>query len=254
MESKASDMITITFGDAAENHAGMEMIGSLGAKGSGFTKADMELMKANFEAKGTLCQMYELASIRSSTGIAFSEPAYVLVIKKAIESKPVFEELLALEMDKKALMRGRVVNKHARWNLCFDDVGHEADYEKGKGRVVAYSDVPLLKRIKKELPAMFGSKANELKAELNYYYDITKCGIGWHGDSERRKVIALRLGASLPIYFQWYYDSERVGERYEIPLDDGDMYVMSEKAVGTDWKCSSQFTLRHATGCDKYTE
>jgi hypothetical protein len=93
-----------------------------------------------------------------------------------------------------------------------------------------------------------------LKGELNYYFDISKCGIGWHGDSERRKVVALRLGASLPIYFQWYYDTERIGERFEIPLNDGDMYVMSEKAVGTDWKMRSIFTLRHATGCDKFTD
>lgn len=32
------------------------------------------------------------------------------------------------------------------------------------------------------------------------------------------------------------------------------MYVMSEKAVGTDWKMSKIPTLRHATGCKKFTE
>jgi hypothetical protein len=32
------------------------------------------------------------------------------------------------------------------------------------------------------------------------------------------------------------------------------MYVMSEKAVGTDWKSSKFFTLRHATGCAKYVD
>jgi hypothetical protein len=39
----------------------------------------------------------------------------------------------------------------------------------------------------------------------------------------------------------------------ELPLEDGDMYVMSEKAVGTDWKSSSLLTLRHATGCEEFT-
>ena len=29
---------------------------------------------------------------------------------------------------------------------------------------------------------------------------------------------------------------------------------MSEKAVGTDWKYASFPTLRHATGCKKYTQ
>ena len=28
---------------------------------------------------------------------------------------------------------------------------------------------------------------------------------------------------------------------------------MSEKAVGSDWKKKNRFTLRHATGCAKFT-
>lgn len=31
------------------------------------------------------------------------------------------------------------------------------------------------------------------------------------------------------------------------------MYMMSEKAVGTDWLKKIIFTLRHAAGCKKYT-
>lgn len=37
------------------------------------------------------------------------------------------------------------------------------------------------------------------------------------------------------------------------PVDGGDIYVMSEKAVGTDWKKKNLYTLRHATGCSKFT-
>jgi len=33
-----------------------------------------------------------------------------------------------------------------------------------------------------------------------------------------------------------------------INLHHGDMYVMSEKAVGTDWKQRKIATLRHAAG------
>lgn len=99
----------------------------------------------------------------------------------------------------------------------------------------------------------FGEKAQNLKGEGNYYYDVTKCGIGFHGDSERRKVIAIRLGASIPIHYQWFQRNLPTGNRMIFPLDDGDIYVMSEKAVGTDWKKKIDFTLRHATGCAKFT-
>jgi hypothetical protein len=92
-----------------------------------------------------------------------------------------------------------------------------------------------------------------LNAEANYYYDVKKCGIGFHGDGERKKVVAFRMGVSMPLYYQWYQNSKPVGERFEIELNDGDMYIMSEKAVGFDWLKKKVATLRHATGCAKYT-
>ncbi|NBQ70943.1 MAG: hypothetical protein EBU46_19780, partial [Nitrosomonadaceae bacterium] len=83
--------------------------------------------------------------------------------------------------------------------------------------------------------------------------DVAKCGIGYHGDTERREVVAARCGAPLPIYYQWFWHSQPVGPRVEVLLGGDDLYVMSEKAVGTDWKRSSQLTLRHSAGCDKFT-
>ena len=73
-------------------------------------------------------------------------------------------------------------------------------------------------------------------AEANYYYDIKKCGIGFHGDSERKKVIGIRMGASLPLHFQWFQKSIPTGSRLELSLNHGDIYIMSEKTTGNDWK------------------
>jgi hypothetical protein len=253
------NVVTITFGDAAENHAGMEMIGTLGPKGSGFDHADLVTIAEGLSNRGIRCEIHEIPGIKSVSGDYLANSAYVLVARNAVgvlhgDTKPLYKEMVTLDMDTKALMRGRVVNKHARHNVCFADEGHGPDYAAGKGTVVPYDSVPLLQGVKRVLPDLFGSKAADLKGELNYYFDIKKCGIGFHGDSERRKVVALRLGASMPLYFQWYFDHERIGARVEIELNDGDMYVMSEKAVGTDWKSSTVFTLRHATGCAKYTD
>jgi hypothetical protein len=92
-----------------------------------------------------------------------------------------------------------------------------------------------------------------LNGEANYYYDISKCGIGFHGDGERRKVFAVRMGETMPLYFRWYQNSQPVGEPFELVLNDGDMYIMSEKAVGFDWLKKKVPTLRHSTGCSKFT-
>ena len=98
-----------------------------------------------------------------------------------------------------------------------------------------------------------GEKAKELACEGNYYYDVSKCGIGFHGDGERKRVVGLRLGASIPLHFQWFTKSNPIGNRFIVQLNHGDLYIMSEKAVGTDWMLSSKITLRHAAGSSKYT-
>ena len=79
----------------------------------------------------------------------------------------------------------------------------------------------------------------------SYKYSITKY-IGWHGDAERRKVIACRIGDEMNLKYQWYHKSEIVDECLSISLNSGDMYIMSGKAVATDWKKRNSYTLRHA--------
>jgi hypothetical protein len=156
-------------------------------------------------------------------------------------------------VDKKALFRGAVKNKNARHNLCFDDRSQEPAYEAGRGRIVPFAALPTLSGVRCALAHYFGAeKATNLLAEGNYYYDVARTGIGFHGDGERRLVIALRLGATIPLHFQWFYRQQPHGDRIELRLEHGDMYAMSEKAVGTDWKRSVIPTLRHAAGAAPY--
>jgi hypothetical protein len=157
----------------------------------------------------------------------------------------------ALTMDKKAFMKGKVVNKVARWNLCFADEDQEPNYDDGKGRVVAWQHIPRMAQIRQVISEW--TEDVLLNGEANYYYDISACGIGFHGDGERRKVFAVRMGETMPLYFKWFQNSEPVGEPFELVLNDGDMYIMSEKAVGFDWLKKKIPTLRHSTGCAKFT-
>lgn len=160
-------------------------------------------------------------------------------------------EQRSLIPDKQAIIRGKLKNKLARWNLTFADTAQEPDYPLGKGRVVPFDAVPSLRRIRERLPEFFGDIARRLFAEGNYYYS-SKCGIGRHGDGERRIVIAIRLGDKMKLIYQWYHRFEPIGRRIDFELQHGDLYAMSEKAVGTDWKKSSILTLRHAAGHESY--
>lgn len=247
-----NEVITLTFGESAENHKGMQVIGQTLESGQGFQADDLDAIENAFLERGADTNLYILDSGQSGTDLA-----YVLIIHKGVDvllaahsadHKSLFQEQRALDYDKRAFMYGRVVNKNARWNLCFDEKSQEPDYAAGKGRIVPFEEVPLLSRVRDELAGLH-PKLRDMKVESNYYYDANKCGIGWHGDSERKKVLGVRLGTvGVPIYFQWYHNGETVGDRTEIPLEPGDIYLMSEKAAGSDWKYRSRYTLRHAVG------
>ena len=239
--------ITITYGECAENHAGMQKLGAIAKRG--LTLADLKAVEAYFQSQGKVTELIMLGK-----DLDVSSDACILIVRGgASNADDLYREQADLRPDTKAKMRGRVVNKHARYNLCFDTEAQEPDYEEGKGRIVPFSEVPHTEALRQDIMKML-PHLPELKAEGNYYYDVTKCGIGYHGDSERKIVIAVRLGHSMTLHYWWYHRFERVGDRIDLELHHGDMYFMSEKATGFDWKRSSIYTLRHAAGCSKYTD
>ena len=252
---------SLTFGDVAENHKGMQKIGNLSE--NGFDIKDLTNIKIAFEAKGCKCDIMDLhLLLQEDETIQMCNTAYILIIKNAVNvllddengKNLLFEEQDVLEKDTQAFMYGRVVNKHARHNLCFSEEHQEPNYEEGRGRVYAFNEVPLLNKIRQNLGKYIGEKGENLQAEGNYYYDINKCGIGFHGDSERKKVVAIRLGATIPLCYAWFHNNKRISDVLRLNnLEHGDIYIMSEKATGFDWKSKTKYTLRHAAGCDKYT-
>ena len=246
--SAIKETITLTFGDCAENHRGMQEIGT--KVDNGLTLKELMNAKSYFEAQGKQCYLIDLSTIKPNDDADKFPKAYFLIVKQAFDnSKEIYTEQCQFERDKKALMYGRVVNKHARHNLCFSDFDQIADIENGKGTVIHFDKLPLLSGIRKLWPEIVKSdKVKDLQCEANYYYDINKTYIGFHGDTERRIVIGVRLGATFPIHYQWYKNGKKVSELFTRELDDGDLYMMSAKAVGYDWKHSSIYTLRHAAG------
>ncbi|HSW76953.1 MAG TPA: hypothetical protein VLG50_07895 [Candidatus Saccharimonadales bacterium] len=244
--------ITITFGECVENHAGMQQIGN--KSNIGLSVDELKEAKTKIEQCGVKVdvELIHLNQYNKGEG----DEAAILIIRQGANAllheynneqgaNALLHEYNDVKWDTKAKMKGRVVNKRARFNICMADESQTANYEEGKGTVVSFDDLPLTKKIRALLPLWFGEKTNNLNAEGNYYYN-NNCFIGFHGDFERRIVVAIRLGKSMPLYYQWYHHCKPVGERCDLMLHHGDMYIMSDKAVGHDWKKSSLLTLRHA--------
>lgn len=241
---------TITFGDQAENNIGMQVIGNY-AK-NGFTYADLQNAITYANNKNLQNELYCLNDLLDTKYKEGVEQAYVLIIRGFLK-KPeyLYDELIKLPWDKQALFRGQVKNKIARWNLCFGDNYQEPNYQEGKGTIIAWDNLVFMKHIKNLLPTVLGDAGKDLVAEGNYYYNSNTCGIGYHGDSERKKVFAVRVGDSMPISFAWYTRFNQISEKKIFNINSGDIYIMSDKTVGYDWKKSSKITLRHAAG-NKY--
>lgn len=251
--------VSLTFGDVAENHKGMQKIGTLSQHG--FNLKDLNVFKEWFEEKGCKCNIIKLHWLLDIS-LQNENRAYILVVKKAVNAllndengdNALLEEQNELKKDTKSYMYGRVVNKHARHNLCFGETHQEAIYEEGKGTVYAFDELNYLKQIREKLGEIHPRKCRDLQAEGNYYYDTSKCGIGFHGDSERKKVLAIRLGETIPLCYTWYHNNQNISDILTInSLEHGDMYIMSERTTGYNWKCKSKYTLRHSAGCKKYT-
>ena len=73
-------------------------------------------------------------------------------------------------------------------------------------------------------------------------------------DAERKKVIGLRLGETMPLYFNWFKNCTSIGKMFSVQINSGDIYIMSKKTTGYDWKKRSIYTLKHSAGADKYTK
>ncbi len=235
---------TLTFCDVAETHAGMARIGTEARRG--FSHADLLHMRDCIG--GDILQIPAPESVSSHPDY---QPGWILVARNGVnklgfDTNEVYAEQNSLEPDTKAKMRGRVVNKRARYNLCFGNEHVEQDLENGVGTVIAYDEVPVLDSLRSSIEKM--ARVDNLMCEGNYYYDSAKCGISLHGDGERYMVVAVRLGDAMKLEYQWFIKSEPQGDLFSLTLGHGDMYVMSEKAVGKDWKRRIIPTLRHRAG------
>ena len=131
------------------------------------------------------------------------------------------------------------------------DYSQTPDILNGKGTVVDFKDYETLGSLRRAIADLLCVQLSSLVAELNHYFDLKKCGINFHGDEERRLVIGVRVGASMPLRFLWHQHGQSVGKHGRIDLDGGDVYIMSEKAVGRDtFREKRILTLRHAAGRD----
>ena len=248
-----TEAFTVTFGDRAENEAGMQMIGAAADRGVSVAR----LRHIASTLAGVDCTVVSLDRLLEGSAEKGIPEAAVLVMRDGVNAlledpgaqAALLAELQSMPKDTTTLSYGKVRNKHARHNNTMGDFRQEPDIAKGKGTVVMLSDYPTMHKLRGIMSDMVEAP---LVGELNHYFDASTCGIGFHGDLERKLVVGVRVGPGangMPLKFQRYKGGHPIGRTGLLKLNAGDMYIMSEKAVGFDWK-KKILTLRHAAGKD----
>ena len=250
---------TLTLGDVAENGPTMEKIGKLADKG--MSVESLRQLHDRFLDQKVPCKLVDLAILLEGyTKETVPEAALLVVgLNEMMEDSnaedALVEEVSKMPTDKTHLDdygRG-VVHSKSRYNNTIDDRDQAPDIAKGKGTVVNFKDYPMADKLRRLVTALLDT--TKLCGELNHYFDPAKCGISWHGDKERRCVVGVRLGKGsdgVPLMLQWYKRGAAIGPEVRIPLTSGNVYFMSEKAVGFDCENSTILTLRHAAGRDSF--
>jgi len=260
-EIKKKQTITLTLGEVSVTHIGMPENGKRAEEG--FTIEEIRAVGEKAVQDGFPAELYLLNSALPPEYINSSEPAAIIVIRGGVNwllqgsgytADDMLSEQLTLSPDTKYYdwKKKKVFNNQARLKLCFANFDQVADFENGKGTIVDINRLPVLNYARNSLHRKIGEKAASLNAEGNYYTDVKTNFIGAHGDRERKKVIALRLGAQFPLYYQWFLRSRPASEMIPLSLNHGDLYIMSEKAAGSDWLSKKFLTLRHSAGELKY--
>jgi len=256
--------IALTWGDCGENHAGNQQVGQLQKTGTGLTMDDLYHIRSAYTGESDIHEF--------STPSEMKRKAGVLVLRNFLdksEQQALLTELTGVKWDTKFFnaRTGKVLNKHARSNLLFQrGVSQIASYEEGKGTIVDINRMSHLSRADLKIQTIsqmlnqFSTPTSscELICEGNRYNTAAvrksdQQGIGYHGDSERTRVFALSVGGyNYPIQWVLFNKFCPQAEPERVLLNSGDMYIMSELAVGQEWKRSSQWTWRHAAGHPKY--
>lgn len=281
-----TERISLTMAPGGENHRGNQLIGRMPIKGEGFTCNDIEMMGENIskvmkKEDIEVLNLNNLSGEESIMGLKEEDQARFIILRNwSDQTETIYKECINDKWDSKYLdpnkyrteikdgkevrIRGRVMNKLARTNLCYvAGMSQEPEYIEGKGTIVDLNSKKTLNnevnRLREMLQTSLIEGDSKSKVEINVvegnrYYNLKKTGIGFHGDTERVVVICLTIGGggNYPMRFQWFKDGMPIGNPIDINLNDGDVYVMSEKAVGADWKLRSKYTLRHAAGAEKY--
>lgn len=185
----------------------------------GLSSALLRRLRDELSSQGFTCQYMDLVEM-SGFDSRIVEPASILIVRDGVS---------CLGGDTKTLL-------------------NEQKYQKKlypqQPKIVDIGQSEQIALLNRGLVELLGRSAENLEVDTDFSAET----VNFHGDDDRNIVIGVRLGKSRPLQFQWYQNDSAIGLPMEIypELQQGDLYILSEKASGHDWQDPSIPTLCHA--------
>eukprot|EP00808_Paulinella_micropora_P002645 g38155.t1 len=132
--------------------------------------------------------------------------------------------------------------------LHFGPTDQEQSFAAGRAGAVAFGRLPVLSRLRRGLEGLLPEAWPLGPAQGLWYADSRWQGVYPHGHTDSPGVLGVRLGAPLQLHWHWYQRQALVGRRLRLSLDAGDLYLLSAKAAGFDWRRASALRELGAAG------
>lgn len=266
---KIQEALILTFADVCDHDLESAKVGKPAEQG--LTLEDLIRAQKQFENLGAFCELTDLGNFlprNYKEKVPFKyETGHILVIRNGINfllkdinktDADLMQEQKNLNWDTTAVSRKHrttktegIVTKSNNWSLCFADEPKVQNLKANEGTVVAFNDVPCTNHVRNKLVELMGSTVKDIVGEGRFYFDLYKCNTKHHGEINKKILICARFGAQFPLHFQWFVKWKAVGSPAKFMLNPGDMYILTNKAIGNDWRKATILTLRHGFAAEE---
>lgn len=249
--------IHLLFSDVASHGEKMEKIGLI--CDSGFTNENIITYYNNLNSEN-VC-IYNVKSVLPQTLYQIPD-CYVLVMKGYFSE--ISDSLLTtlstpesssdsfitgVNWDTKRVTISGLSDNVLGYKLVFADLGHNWKYNfsqsENRGTIYNSSLIPSLNLMQSILQNEVGYLP---VVEATYYYNNQLCYTPLHKTNNRKKIVGLGLGSTIPLQFVWYHSKQRCSDSFSIPIEHGDLYIISEAAAGISKEKQTGLYLKYGIG------
>lgn len=252
--------IHLMFCDIANHGDKMQNVGLI--CDSGFTNENLSLYQKNLGSD--IATIYNVKDCLPRTLMEIPD-CYVLVIKDYFEDyvDDLWETLMTNEAsqgtkitgvnwDSTRIKDGKIINNNLGYKLIFTDLRGSWKYPfspyDNRGTVYNSNFLPSLSHIQTTLQAQLGYLP---VVDGTLYYNTDECFTPLHQVKDRKKLVGLGLGETVPLQFKWFHSNIPCSETMSIPIDHGDLYIISQAAAGIHKEKQTKLFLKYGVGNNK---